>query len=259
MSILQIDLSELNNVKNKSKIGNLILENRNSIELLDLKDFINLKMLNINFCNIKHIINFPEKLKYLACMFNDIENLDNLPQSLFKLQCSNNKLKSLNNLPTNLHYLICNCNYIETIDNLPDTLLSLICADNQIKSLDLPDNLIELICNFNQITHLKLPPKLIELYCADNQLTSLNLPKTLRNLVCHNNPFYYPFIVTIKNLHTFNNFRLLYFRLKFSNKLEKIYLRSHINRINKFKENLMQVICHPDNFNKFESLELIDF
>ena len=104
-----------------------------------------------------------------------------------------------------------------------------------------------------------MPSKLIELYCSDNQLTSLNIPVTLTNLVCENNQFNYPFIMTIKNLHTFNNFKSLYFRLKFSNKLEKIYLRSRTNRINKFKENLMQVICHPNNFNNFESLKLIDF
>ena len=72
---------------------------------------------------------------------------------------------------------------------------------------------------------------LIELNCSDNKLTSLpNLPQTLITLNCSYNPIYkivnspfsfYDTIKIIKNIKILNNFRHLYYSLKFKKQLRK--------------------------------------
>ena len=114
-------------------------------------------------------------------------------------------------------------------------LLTLNMISKGIKSL--PDltrfkNLIELNCSDNKLTSLpNLPQTLITLNCYNNKLTSLpNLPQTLITLNCSYNPIYkivnspfsfYDTIKIIKNIKILNNFRHLYYSLKFKKQLRK--------------------------------------
>jgi Leucine-rich repeat (LRR) protein len=100
-----------------------------------------------------------------------------------------------------------------------------------IKSL--PDltrfkNLQKLSCDSNQLTYLPtLPQNLKYLSCYGNQLTSLpTLPQNLEELFCSNNLIYEivnnDSLITIKqNIQTLNNFRHLYYCLKFKKQLRK--------------------------------------
>jgi len=120
------------------------------------------------------------------------------------------------------------------IKSLPDltrfkNLKKLYCSSNKLTSLPtLPQNLEYLYCSDNQLTLLPtLPENLKYLYCCDNQLTLLpTLPENLEQLYCSNNPIYEivnnDSLITIKqNIQTLNNFRHLYYCLKFKKQLRK--------------------------------------
>jgi Leucine-rich repeat (LRR) protein len=115
----------------------------------------------------------------------------------------------------------------------------------------LPPKLEELGCCGNELTGLPtLPPKLIRLFCSDNNLSSLptTLPQNLTTLHCSsnklimlptspeniiygikyiNNPIYeivnnnYSLVQTRQNIQILNNFRHLYYCLKFKKQLRK--------------------------------------
>ena len=120
------------------------------------------------------------------------------------------------------------------IKYLPDltrfkNLKTLICSNNELTSLPtLPQNLEYLSCDSNKLTSLPTLPKNLEyLYCDSNKLTSLpTLPQNLECLYCYDNPIYEivnnDCLITIKrNIQTLNNFRHLYYCLKFKKQLRK--------------------------------------
>ena len=111
-------------------------------------------------------------------------------------------------------------------------------------------------CNNNQLTGLpSLPPSLKMLDCSNNQLTELPfLPSSLKILDCSNNNFKYSFKLTIKNINIFNKFKETFYKLKYSNRIERIFMR---HRTSKFKEELIQSVFHPRRMVRY--LELYDF
>jgi Leucine-rich repeat (LRR) protein len=132
-------------------------------------------------------------------------------------------------LPQNLQELYCSYNELTYLPTLPQNLQRLSCSSNQLTSLQtLPQNLKVLCCYNNQLTCLpSLPQKLEDLYCFDNQLHVLpNLPQNLKTLYCYNNPIseivkYTSLIQIKKNIQILNNFRHLYYCLKFKKQLRK--------------------------------------
>jgi Leucine-rich repeat (LRR) protein len=157
------DIKELNKLKNKDLVVELIINNNQLTKLPDcINEFIN--------------------LQYLYCHFNNLTTLGelNLP-NLQNLSCSNNKLTTLGqlNLP-NLQELYCSENELTTLGelNLPN-LQGLYCTYNNLSTLgelNFP-NLQELYCYNNQLTtlgELNLP-NLQMLYCSDNNLSILPL------------------------------------------------------------------------------------
>ena len=152
--------------------------------------------------------------------------LPNLPQNLKELYCDNNQLTSLPTLPQNLKKLYCYNNQLTSLPTLPQNLEILGCYDNQLACLPtLPQNLKELYCYDNQLACLPtLPQNLKELDCSNNKLTLLPLlPQNLEELYCVNNPIYKIVksntLITIKkNIQTLNNFRHLFYCLKFKTK-----------------------------------------
>jgi Leucine-rich repeat (LRR) protein len=187
--------------------------------------------LDISYKNIKYLPDLTrfKNLEELNCSNNELTTLPDLPPNLIGLYCSNNELTTLPDLPQNLEELNCSNNELTTLPDLPPNLITLYCRNNQLTSLPtLPPNLITLYCRNNQLTSLpNLPQNLQVLYCYDNELTSLpNLPQNLQVLYCNNNPIYK--IINInslsilkQNIQILNNFRYLYYCLKFKKQLRK--------------------------------------
>jgi Leucine-rich repeat (LRR) protein len=92
----------------------------------------------------------------------------------------------------------------------------------------LSETLKKLVCYNNQLTLLPtLPQNLESLNFSNNQLTSLpTLPKNLKELYCYNNPIYKivngaSLFQIKKNVQIINNFRNLYYCLKFKKQFRK--------------------------------------
>jgi hypothetical protein len=177
-----------------------------------------------------YLNSLPEDISTLDISYNGIKYLPELTrfQNLKKLNCSDNELTFLPTLPQNLTSLNCCDNKLTSLPNLPQNLEVLYCRNNKLTSLPtLPQNLIALYCRNNKLTSLpNLPQNLIVLFCYDNQLTSLPiLPQNLEILYCNNNPIHE--IVNIsrfsvaENIQILNNFRHLYYCLKFKKQLRK--------------------------------------
>jgi Leucine-rich repeat (LRR) protein len=149
------------------------------------------------------------------------------------INCSHNELTSLPDLTIfkNLQILNCFNNKLTSLPCLPQNIKSIQCAYNKLTSL--PDlttfnNLKTLYCENNQLTSLpSLPQNLEGLYCSSNELTYFpNLPQNLKTLHCSNNHIYKivgsnNFFQIKQNIQILNNFRHLYYCLKFKKQLRE--------------------------------------
>ena len=190
-------------------------------------------ILTINISN-KGITSLPDltrfkNLETLYCYDNQLTLLPTLPPNLKTLYCSNNYLTYLPTLPQNLKILDCLNNELTLLPNLPQNLKELYCDNNQLTLLPtLPQNLEELNCGDNKLTSLPtLPQNLKILNCFYNQLTLLpTLPQNLEEFDCYANPISEivngDSLIKIKqNIQILNNFRHLYYCLKFKKQLRK--------------------------------------
>ena len=170
-----------------------------------------------------------KNLKTLICSNNQLTFLPTLPQNLEVLCCSNNQLTSLPTLPQNLKILHCYNNKISLLPTLPQNLEILYYSNNQLTSLPtLPQNLEILCCSNNQLTSLPtLPQNLKILHCYNNKISLIQtLPQNLEILYYYDNPiFEIVNSVTLSqinnNIQILNNFRHLYYCLRFKKQLRK--------------------------------------
>jgi Leucine-rich repeat (LRR) protein len=197
-----------------------------------------------------------KKLRTLNCMYNKLTSLPPLNPNLQFLWCSHNKLTSLPSFNEKLVALHCSNNKLTSLPPLNEFLTRLYCDVNKLTSLPPLNNfLIRLWCNNNQLT--SLPPlneKLEYLYCRCNHLTSLPYLNEKLKISCENNPM----IITgktrsefKKNIEKFNNFRHLYYSLKFKNKFRH-WLWSKVREPKAMKK------YHPDYLleNLYEDTDL---
>ena len=158
---------------------------------------------------------------------------------LIRLWCNNNQLTSLPQLNEKLEYLYCRCNHLTSLPSLNSKLRELTCSANKLTSLP------------------PLNARLEKLLCRHNQLTSLPYLNKKLKISCENNPM----IITgktrcefKKNIEKFNNFRHLYYSLKFKNKFRH-WLWSKVMEPKAMKK------YHPDYLleNLYETMDLDEF
>jgi len=172
------------------------------------EDILTLNVSNRGIKSLPNLTRF-KNLEVLDCDNNQLTSLPTLPQNIEKLYCYNNKLTSLPTLPQNLKVLICFHNQLTSLPTLPQKLETLYCSSNKLNLLP------------------TLPQKLETLYCSHNQLNLLpTLPQNLEKFNCVNNPIYEIVsnnsLFQIKqNIQILNNFRHLYYCLKFKKQFRK--------------------------------------
>jgi len=203
--------------------------------LPDDVDTIDVSSKNLNY--LPNLSRF-KKLEKLYCGNNNLTSLPVLPEKLERLYCYENNLISLPILPENLERLYCEYNQLTSLPVLPKNLKELYCHNNELMSLPvLPEKLKDLFCYNNKLTSLPiLPEYLTWLYCHDNKLRSLpTINKPLTWLSYHNNPIhgiindisityehYFNFNKINKKMAIWNNFRYLYYCLKYRKRFLKI-------------------------------------
>jgi len=168
-----------------------------------------------------------KNLKILYCHHNHLTSL-HLNENLEELYCCNNRLTSLR-LPETLQRLYCFQNRLTSL-HLNENLQILSCNHNQLTSLHLSKNLIELYCGYNQLTSLHLNEELETLYCEYNRLSSLHLNEKLQIIYYYCNPIheiiggieYNNTNQTKQKAKILNNFRYLYYCLKFKKRFRDI-------------------------------------
>ena len=205
------------------------ISNKGIKSLPNLTRFKNLKILYCSNNQLTLLPTLPQNLERLHCYSNQLTSLPTLPQNLEILNCFNNQLTLLPNLPQNLETLYCSNNKLTLLPTLPQNLQKLSCSINNLTSLPtLPQNLKTLYCLNNKLTLLPtLSQNLRELYCFTNELTLLpTLPQNLKILSYSNNPIYKivnndTLFQIKKNIQILNNFRHLYYSLKFKKQLRK--------------------------------------
>jgi Leucine-rich repeat (LRR) protein len=213
------------------------LRSRNLTFIPSLKRFKNLKELNCSFNKLTSLPSLNENLRELNCSYNQLTSLPCLNEKLKYLNCMSNQLTSLPSLNENLQTLHCSSNKLTLLPSLNENLQSLYCCNNHLTSLPyLNKNLQLLDCSSNQLTSLpSLNENLQTLYCLFNHLTSLPyLNEKMQIFCCDFNPIreIIDIIVDVemetiyvdickKQIQTLNNFRHLYWCLKFKRQFKK--------------------------------------
>jgi len=205
--------------------------------------------IDVSFRHLNYLPNLSrfKNLSDLCCGDNKLSSLPVLPENLGILCCPNNNLTSLPVLPDNLNGLECSHNELTSLPVLPKNLTELYCRNNNLRSLPfLPENLQILYCDRNKLTSLPVLSKnLIYLYCYNNNLTSFPiLPENLKELSYFKNPIYelisnnfnpilYIYLTyqisykgsfneINKNIIILNNFRHLYYCIKYRKRFLKM-------------------------------------
>jgi Leucine-rich repeat (LRR) protein len=193
------------------------------ITSLDVTRFKKLKTLECSNNQLTSL-HLNEDLETLFCRDNQLTSL-HLNENLKKLHCDDNQLSSLH-LNKNLEKLYCSYNQLTSLQ-LNENLKILYCSYNQLTSLQLNKNLEILFCHNNQISCLHLNENLKTLYCYYNQLTSLHLNENLETIDYDKNPIFEIINsddkdIVNQKLRVLNQFRYLYYSLKFKKRLRNL-------------------------------------
>lgn len=203
-----------------------------------------------NIIEISPVLSKFNNLKVLFCVNNLLTTIPVIP-SLKELFCSGNKLIKISVLPK-LEKLICFNNRLTVIPELPN-LKILKCSHNRLKTIQHLPNLQKLICDHNQLTTIPVLPKLKELFCDHNKLTTIPVLPNLEQISYHANPIYdilieneenkYDINIFHKNNVRLNNFRHMFYSLKYKKRLIKwLWGKSRNAR--------MEQMYHPSNLIK---------
>ena len=195
----------------------------------DIETYLNslsedITILDISYRYIKSLPDLTrfKNLETLYCFNNQITSLTDLPQNLKILYCFNNQLTSLTDLPQQLKILDCSGNQLTSFSTLPQNLNILYCFNNQLTYLSiLPQNLKILDCHYNELTSLPiLPQNIVKFDCSKNPISKIVNSNSL--------------IKTKQNIQILNNFRYLYYCLKFKNQFRKwLWEKVRLPNINK--------------------------
>jgi Leucine-rich repeat (LRR) protein len=253
MNKKSIDMNQFanNQIKNMDTIEYRMMEcNDNDNKLLDLSN-MDLKELPLNiplsieylFLSDNDLVDVDlrqfKNLKIVDLSSNKFKILPHLPESVEEISCRDNeqlvdlsKLLHLAHLKR-LDVSYCNLREIPIID----TLEMLVCASNKITSIGNYKSLIRLDCRKNRITNISIMNSLMILECDHNCMESIKDFLNLKSLYCCNNK-----INDIANL----------------NRIEIIHCTNNdINKLFYFNT-LREIICDSEKLRQFSKNYVIN-
>jgi Leucine-rich repeat (LRR) protein len=171
------------------KVKYLFLGENNLTKIpIQIKNFINLKVLEISHNKLINVSHLPLSLTELCVRDNPLKAFDesiNL-NALEILDCSNCQLKTIPKF-INLKILSCGHNDITAINDLIH-LTKLLCESNQIKEINNCTKLKYLDCNKNPVCSLSDNMNNLEhLICSDTSLSLLPYSSPLKSVESFNN------------------------------------------------------------------------
>ena len=189
----------------------IFIADKNLRYLPDLSRFKKLETLNCRSNRLKSLPKLPKSLKELICVDNRLTSIPELPENLNTLSCTHNLLKHLPDLPKKLQVLQCSYNLLSVLPILPNSLKNLYCHNNDLIFIpNLPNGLYYISCHNNELINIPILP---------NSIYSMYI-------LYKNNPIYKiinndNFDIVKRNIITINNFRYLYYCIKFRDQFRK--------------------------------------
>jgi hypothetical protein len=195
------NLNEIPELENIECIEYLFL-NDNKLINIDLKLFINLKVLDISNNLIEELLFLPPNLVELVCEGCNLKYI--CPhENITILHCENNKLTLLESYPQ-LEDLQCDDNQITTLKSM-NNLRRLICRNNPIDKIDLQQELSMLDCSCTNINNISFAPNVVHLMCNKSKILDLTGMNNIINIeICDTQILDIPYLENLENL-IFNN------------------------------------------------------
>ncbi len=162
-----------------------------------------------------YLNSLSEDVEVIDVRFKNITYLPNITRfkNLQELYCANNKLSYLPDLPDTIKIISCSNNKITSLSRLPKNLEMLYCDNNELTSLPiLPENLQVLYCDSNKLTFIPtFNDKVLIAFLYNNPICELI-----------NTYYINDSNLTKQSIRIINNFRHLYYCLKFKKQFRKI-------------------------------------
>jgi hypothetical protein len=235
------------------------LNNMGLTELPDLSKFNNIYVLSLDCSNNKltSLPELPSTITHLSCYNNQLTSLPELPSSITNLNCYNNQLTSLPKLPPKLEQLYCHNNLLTSLPKYPSSCISINCSNNKLTSLpDFPPRppaqFIRINCSNNKLTSLPIIPSYIHIISINNPISYL--PEAEDGITLHFKPTITPIkeeepmikeeepIPNKKNMRIINNFKHLYYSLKFKRHFYKLLNKIRERKTNKTNRIIIAIL-----------------
>lgn len=190
-----IDMDTFDYRIEESKINDYMLLDLSNLELTDIPDFRsnknynNLKNIKYLFINDNKITSLSDNLKQfinldvLDISSNNLISINYIPLSLTELSCHNNKLIEITSSDS-LKKLDCSFNELKKLNDYKN-LVDLLCYNNNLSNINTFSKINRIVCKNNPLININTQPILTYLDCSTTNLTNINNMPYIKHLLCN--------------------------------------------------------------------------
>jgi len=168
--------------------------NKNKINLIDLSDSPNIRILNICYNPLDAYVCFPPNVESIACIGSNINSIECFKDllKLTSLNLNSTNIRSIDWIPDNVQELRCSRTSLKVINRLPSQLKLFVAHSSEIRELkfsSFPNSLRELDLYDNELTVVpEFPHSLLEIDLMKNRINRINLSHTIQRIDLKENP-----------------------------------------------------------------------